>query len=301
MLEPYLNVATKGSKVRSSDFYPESFWSNGYMGDGVVIAVLDTGVDNEHFSLDDFSDANQDNQNEPSDLNDPKWVAGCDATSSNQVECSDGNFDPDDGDGHGTHVAGIALGTGDSDRDNIGYSPGSYLIDVKVLNDIGTTNSQATLRGINWVANNVNTDWGNNESSRGIDVMSMSFGSISNPGGDDQGDDGQNADARAVNAAVDAGVVAVAAIGNDGANRVTSVGAADKAITVGSIDDDNSIERDDDEIASYSNYGPRADDDDGDSLDELKPDVVAPGSGIISAQYAAPNPLPVGDLSLIHI
>ena len=45
------------------------------MGDGVVIAVLDTGVDNEHFSLDDFSDANQDNQNEPSDLNDPKWVA----------------------------------------------------------------------------------------------------------------------------------------------------------------------------------------------------------------------------------
>ena len=72
-------------------------------------------------------------------------------------------------------------GPGDSDRDNIGYSPGSYLIDVKVLNDIGTTNSQATLRGINWVANNVNTDWGNNESSRGIDVMSMSFGSISNP------------------------------------------------------------------------------------------------------------------------
>ena len=66
----------------------------------------------------------------------------------------------------------------------------------------------------------------------------------------------------------------MAAIGNDGANRVTSVGAADKAITVGSIDDDNSIERDDDEIASYSNYGPRTDDGDEDSLDELKPDVV---------------------------
>ena len=46
----------------------------------------------------------------------------------------------------------------------------------------------------------------------------------------------------------------MAAIGNDGANRVTSVGAADKAITVGSIDDDNSIER----VTmnrSYSNYG----------------------------------------------
>lgn len=295
VLEPYLDIATKASKVRVSDVYPQSFWSNGYMGDGVVIAILDTGVDNEHFSLDDFSDANQDNENAPSDLNDPKWVAGCDATSSNQVECSDGNFDPDDGDGHGTHVAGIALGTGDSDRENIGYSPGSYLVDVKVLNDIGTTNSGATIKGINWVANNVDTDWGNNESSRGIDVMSMSFGSINSPGGDGQGDDGQNADARAVNAAVDAGVVAVAAIGNDGQNRVTSVGAADKAITVGSIDDDNSINREDDSIASYSNYGPRTDDGDNDFQDELKPDVVGPGSGIISAEYAPLNPLPVGD------
>ncbi len=298
VLEPYLATATYSSKVRSSPIYPDSFWSNGYMGDGVVIAILDTGVDNEHFGLDDFSDANTDNTNEPEDISDSKWIAGCDATSSQQTECSDGNFDPDDGDGHGTHVAGIALGTGDSEREHIGYSPGSYLVDVKVLNDIGTTNSAATLKGINWVANNADTDWGNNESSRGIDVMSMSFGSISNPGGDDQGDDGQNADARAVNQAVEAGIVAVAAIGNDGSNRVTSVGAADKAITVGAIDEDDSIERADDEIASYSNYGPRVSDDDGDSEDEHKPDVVAPGSGINSAEYAAPNPLPVGDESL---
>ncbi|DAC14018.1 MAG TPA: hypothetical protein D7H73_01635, partial [Candidatus Poseidoniales archaeon] len=298
VLEPYLETATYASKVRSSPIYPDSFWSSGYMGDGVVIAILDTGVDNEHYGLDDFSDANTDNTNEPGDLADPKWIAGCDATSSQQTECSDGNFDPDDGDGHGTHVAGIALGTGDSEREHIGYSPGSYLVDVKVLNDIGTTNSAATLKGINWVANNADTDWGNNESSRGIDVMSMSFGSISNPGGDDQGDDGQNADARAVNQAVEAGIVAVAAIGNDGSNRVTSVGAADKAITVGAIDEDDSIERGDDEIASYSNYGPRVSDDDGDSEDEHKPDVVAPGSGIISAEYAAPNPLPVGDENL---
>ncbi|RPG71319.1 MAG: hypothetical protein CBD52_005120 [Euryarchaeota archaeon TMED192] len=298
VLEPYLATATYASKVRGSSVYPDSFWSNGYMGEGVVIAILDTGVDNEHFGLDDFSDANTDNTNEPGDLADPKWIAGCDATSSQQTECSDGNFDPDDGDSHGTHVAGIALGTGDSEREHIGYSPGSYLVDVKVLNDIGTTNSAATLKGINWVANNADTDWGNNESSRGIDVMSMSFGSISNPGGDDQGDDGQNADARAVNQAVEAGIVAVAAIGNDGSNRVTSVGAADKAITVGAIDEDDSIERGDDEIASYSNYGPRVSDDDGDSEDEHKPDVVAPGSGIVSAEYAAPNPLPVGDENL---
>ena len=52
----YLSVATRGSKVRDSDVYDETLRDFGYDGSGVVIAVLDSGVDNEHFSLDDFSD-----------------------------------------------------------------------------------------------------------------------------------------------------------------------------------------------------------------------------------------------------
>ena len=108
--------------------------------------------------------------------------------------------------------------------------------------------------------------------------MSMSFGSASSPtGNDDTGDNGTSAEAQAVNQAADAGIVCIAAIGNDGQRRVTSVGAADKAITIGSIDDKNSIDRNDDTIASYSNSGPRETDNDGDSEDELKPWVVAPG------------------------
>ena len=78
----------------------------------------------------------------------------------------------------------------------------------------------------------------------------------------------------------------IAAIGNDGSNRVTSVGAADASITVGAIDDKNTIQRNDDDIADYSNSGPRVDDNDENKWDELKPDVVAPGSGITSAQHA---------------
>ena len=288
VIAPVLDTASRGSKVRDSDRYDETMRDFGYDGSGIVIAILDTGVDNEHFSLDDFSDENNDNENDPEDLSDPKWIAGCDATSLNQNECNnEGTHDPDDGDGHGTHVAGIALGTGDSRRIHQGYAPGAYLVDVKVMTDTGGTNSAATLKGINWVAANVDTDWGNNDSSVGIQVMSMSFGSISDPQGDDPGDNGSAADARAVDQAAEAGVVPVAAIGNDGRRRVTSVGAADNAITVGSIDDKDTIDRGDDSIASYSNSGPREDDGDDNDQDELKPDVVAPGSDMMSARHAA--------------
>ena len=56
----------------------------------------------------------------------------------------------------------------------------------------------------------------------------MSFGSGSNPaGGEDPGDNGTSQDSLAVNAASEAGIVCVAAIGNDGYRRVTSVGAAE--------------------------------------------------------------------------
>ena len=283
VIVPYLDKATKGSKVRESGIYDEALRGLGYHGSGKVIAILDTGVDNEHFSLDDFSDNNKDNTKDPDDLDDPKWVGGCDATGVGQSGCND--EDPDDGDGHGTHVAGIALGTGDSSRVNQGYSPGSYLVDVKVMEDYGGGNSQSILAGIQWAINNRDTDWGNNASSRGIHVLSMSFGRASSAVGDNN-EDGSSAEASLVDQASGFGMVCVAAIGNDGANNVNSVGAADTSITVGWLDDKNTIDRSDDSISSSSNYGPRTDDDDEDSWDEMKPWVVAPGSNINSAQHA---------------
>jgi subtilisin family serine protease len=283
VIVPYLNKATKSSKVRESGIYDETLRGLGYHGSGKVIAILDTGVDNEHFSLDDFSDNNKDNTKDPDDIEDPKWVGGCDATGVGQSGCND--EDPDDGDGHGTHVAGIALGTGDSSRLNQGYSPGSYLVDVKVMEDYGGGNSQSILAGIQWTINNRDTDWGNNVSSRGIHVLSMSFGRASSAVGDNN-EDGSSAEGNLVDQASESGLVCVAAIGNDGANNVNSVGAADTSITVGWLDDKNNIDRSDDSISSNSNYGPRTDDEDGDSWDEMKPWVVAPGSNINSAEHA---------------
>ena len=284
VIAPYLDKATKGSKVRASGTYTDSIRGLGFDGSGQVIAVLDTGVDNEHYSLDDFSDENNDNTEEASKIPDNKWVGGCDSTGVGQSGCND--EDPDDGDGHGTHVAGIALGTGDSSRINQGYATGSYLVDVKVMQDYGGGNSQSIIAGLEWVITNRDTAWSaGNDSSRGIQVVSMSFGRASSAVGDSN-EDGSSAEAVLVNRATENGLVCVAAIGNDGANNVNSVGSADTAITVGWLDDKNTINRDDDQISSNSNYGPRVSDDDSESWDEMKPWVVAPGSNINSAQHA---------------
>ena len=285
LLVPTNDVAAKALRARDSDVYGGEVHPTGLTGDGVVIAILDTGVDNEHRSLNDFDDESDSPDLDPLSYDDHKWVAGFDATSTSSNP--DGSQDPDDGQGHGTHVAGSALGTGDASRQHMGTAPGAYLVDVKVLTDTGGTNSQYSISGIQWVVNNANTDWGHNGSSQGIQVASMSFGSFSsplNPG--DTGDNGSSAEARQVNNAADAGVVCVIAMGNDGARRVPSPASADKGLAISAANDRSTINRTDDSTASYTNYGPRDDDGDDDELDELKPDLASFGTGITSATAA---------------
>ena len=282
---PFLDASVAAMKVRGSGSYSNTMHQNGYRGDGVVIAILDTGVDNEHRSLNDFDDVDDDPTDDTNEYSDPKFVGGFDATST--IQNPNNDTDPDDGNGHGTHVAGTALGTGDSRRTWMGVAPGAYLVDVKVLTDTGGTNSQSSIAGIQWCTQNADTDWGNNDSSEGIDVMSMSLGSLGSPNSDDPGDNGQSAESRAVNDAVNASIVVVVAMGNDGRRRVPSPASADLAISIAAIDDFNTIDRSDDQHASYSNSGPRESDGDDDDWDELKPDVAAPGSDIYAPEHAS--------------
>ncbi|CAI8336540.1 MAG: Serine protease AprX [Euryarchaeota archaeon UBA443] len=292
VMVPSNDVASRAALARPSEEYSYTAHDQGYTGSGVIIAVLDTGVDNEHRSLNDFDDENDAPDGDATSYSDRKWIAGYDATSQNPDDS--GNTDPDDGNGHGTHVAGSALGTGDASKVHMGTAPGAGLIDIKVLTDGGGTNSQFSLRGLQWMINNVNTDWGVNSTYTGIQIASMSYGSLGGgpllPG--DQGDNGSSAEANLVNQATEAGIVCVVAIGNDGTNRVPSPGSADGAITIGSVNDNNSVLRTDDKMSDFSNYGPRISDNDDDDLDEQKPDVTSYGSNIMSATYAASFGLP---------
>ena len=285
VMMPSNEIASKSSKARLSEEYPSAVWDEGYTGEGVVIAVLDTGVDNEHRSLNDFDDSDDAPDEDQNSYSDQKWFGGFDATSLTPVQ--DGSADPDDGNGHGTHVAGSALGTGSSEGVHTGTAPGAGLVDIKVLSDGGGTNSQASLAGIQWMIDNKDTDWGIDSNYQGIQIGSMSFGSVGTPlNPEDRGDNGSGAEANLINTATDEGIICVVAVGNDGSNRIPSPASADGAITIGSVKDDNTILRTDDEWDTYSNYGPRQDDGDDDELDELKPDITSYGTNIYSATAA---------------
>lgn len=138
-----------------------------------------------------------------------------------------------------------ASSTSDGNNKYRGVAPGCDVVGLKVLDDSGYGTSVILLNALNWISANGLT--------YNIDVVSMSLGL----------DAVLSAVDTAINNLVGLGYACVAAAGNgftDGIT-ITSPGTAEKAITVGAIDDV-------DKIAIYSSNGPSS---------SGKPDVVAPG------------------------
>jgi len=173
----------------------------------VNVAVIDTGIDKDH-----------------PDLNVVDGV--------NFVFRGKNSYD--DGNGHGTHVAGT-IGAIDNAIGVIGVAPGVNLYAVRVLDNSGSGTYSGVIAGIDWVAANAGT----------IDVANMSLG-----GGYSQ------AVNDAVTAAVEAGVVFVVAAGNQSIDACNiSPASTPIAITVSALDDRDGTLDDIDSFASFSNYG----------------------------------------------
>jgi hypothetical protein len=177
---------------------------------------------------------------------------------------------------HATHVAGIAVGAGAAGGYAAGVAPQAKFIDVKVLNDAG--NGIAVPEALDWCISNRARDWGSPDpSERGIDVINLS---LSSP----DVSDGQDIAAQLAAKAVELGVIVVASMGNDGlAGHVPSPAAGDGVIAVGAWNDARTPEPGDDSWPAFNNTGPRVSDGDGDATDELKPDLLAPGVDVLSA------------------
>ena len=284
----YGDIQTPAVKARNSTLYPGA-WDLGVSGDGVVIAMVDTGVDNEHPGLSE------------------KFVAGYDAVcfvhtdptcvlAGGRVE--DGSYDPDDGNQHGTACMGMAAATGINSNgeqtDFYGAAPDAALVDVRIGTDAGAGPFEnyllsqefyeSAMNGLQWIIDHKDDAWaGAEESEYGIDIISLSWGITSHEAG---GSDGSDMHSRILDEAMIAGVVVSVAAGNDGPDNdgLSGMGSSDLSVTVGATDDINTIDREDDTIAGYSSRGPRRDNADGNPLNELKPEVTAPGTNIIQAE-----------------
>lgn len=175
-------------------------------------------------------------------------------------EIGERNFttSPDTGDhyGHGTHVASIIAGTGAKSGGKYrGVAPDARILDVKVLGDNGSGQDSGIIAGMEWAV------------EQGAQIVNMSLGGYDTPEIEPLEE--------AVNRLSEKGTLFVVAAGNSGPDVTTvgSPGTADAALTVGAVDDDN-------RIAEFSSRGPT-------KAGTLKPDLTAPGVGIVAALHSA--------------
>ncbi|MCK5415151.1 MAG: S8 family peptidase [Thermoplasmata archaeon] len=194
-------------------------------GSSVSVAVLDTGIDTDHPELS------------------AVYAGGYDFVN--------GDYMPEDDNGHGTHVAGVIAAQMDYQLDDadqqgvVGVSHGVSIYALKVLNSRGSGYYSDIAAAIYWSIN------------EGVDVISMS---LSGPSSTTQLED-------ACDAAYDAGIVIVAAAGNTGKRRAVfdSVQYPARYGTVMAIGATDSKDR----RASFSATGPAV-------------ELVAPGVNVMS-------------------
>jgi subtilisin family serine protease len=238
---PYVDNELPSSSSLNPNNYP-NWWipaisanNLNYNGSGVRVAVVDTGIY-------DHSDYNV--------VLSRSFVSG---EAPNKVN---------DDYGHGTHVAGIIAGDGESSSGKYrGVAPGVSLINARAGNYSGLAEGDI-ISAIDWCVTPVASG------GAGADIISMSFG-----GGTPDADDPMTLTID--NAANNYGVLLVASAGNSGPGYFTggSPASGTDVISVGAIDQNN-------KLASFSSWGP--------SLSYLGyPDIIAPGVNIISTE--APN------------
>ena len=235
----------------------------GYTGAGVGVAVIDSGVANWH---DDLSYSGSNTK--------VKVVGG--QRVAKFVDFVNGATQAYDDNGHGTHVSGIIAGNGyDSRGTKAGIAPSAHLVSLKVLDAQGRGVISSVIAAIEYAITN--------KAAYNIRVINLSVGAAVTTS--------YNNDplTLAAKRAVEAGIVVVTASGNLGRTAtgksqygaVTAPGNAPWVLTVGASDHKGTLNRRDDVVAAYSSKGPTA-------IDfAAKPDIVAPGTGVIS--LSAPN------------
>ncbi|MEC4820022.1 MAG: S8 family peptidase [Scytonema sp. PMC 1069.18] len=214
---PFPDVADLGGNNWGADLVkaPET-WAQGYTGEGVVVAVLDTGVDYNH-----------------NDLKRNIWTNSKEIAGNGKDDDGNGyiddvygwNFNSDnnntlDDNGHGTHVSGTIAGT----NNGFGVTGIAYdakIMPVKVLDDSGSGSYTAIASGIYYAVNN------------GADVINLSLG----------GDSSDFILQLAIQYASSQGTIVVMSAGNESASvpAYPARYAENWGIAVGAVDQNNNM------------------------------------------------------------
>ena len=276
--EQYLLWDEKGEKVEAqrakspiiSHVNADDAWELGYTGKGVLVAVIDTGV-NIH-----------------KDIEKNLWDGG-EEYPNHGYNTYDNSHDISDGFDHGTHCAGIICGDGTSGTQT-GIAPDATIMCIKVMNDGGAGDANTVCSGIEFAI------------EHGADVLNMSLGfpnaSVAT----------KEALRQTCVNALEANVAIIAAVGNDRMLTISmpvpnnvrtpancpppwlhpdqqaNAGGLSSVIAVGAVDYFN-------KIADFSSKGPVSwkNTSYGDyhylpnkEIGLIRPDVCAPGVGIMS-------------------
>lgn len=220
----------------------DAVYQMGLTGKNVNVCVLDTGV----FYHKDFDD---------------RLLEFIDFTGKNRNRCYDDS-------GHGTHVCGILAGSGRASGGKYqGIAPGAGLVVGKILNRNGKGQIQDLFRGLEWILEN--------HRKYGIQILNISIGI---PEKDDSEESREKRKMLRfyMNQLCKAGILVVTAAGNLGPARssLSILGESTQTICVG-CHDGNLYFPNSKKCEIYSGRGPSI-------YSMRKPDVVAPGTEIIS-------------------
>lgn len=226
---------------------PEA-WAAGVQGEGVTVALVDTGV------------------SDTPDLRDRIKPVQTDEGGTDTATCYDlsGEGNCNDTYGHGTFMAGLIAGDGTARGGQaIGVAPKAKIVSVKVAGATGATDVSTVLAAIQWVVSF--------RSTYGIGVLNLSLGTDSLAS---WRSDPLN---YAVEQAWQQGIVVVVAAANNGpaAGTIAKPGDDPWVITVGATDSRGTVGLGDDRLPDFSSRGPAPE-------GVVKPDVVGPGSRVQS-------------------
>lgn len=204
-------------KVRA-DLGIDRIHATGVQGEGVVVAVLDSGVskhpdfDNRIIYFKDFIN---------------------------------GRLHPYDDEGHGTHVTGIICGNGKLSNGLMkGVAPKTQIVSLKVLNEKGVGKEENVIEGLHWIIDN--------GSKYGIKVVNISFGTLGIHKEENE------RLLNEVELLWDLGYIVVAAAGNNGPgpSSISTPGDCKKIITVGADNDNLKMIVNGKVTYNYSGRGP---------------------------------------------